>query len=171
VQQLPYEGSVTPPPPPPPPPATGVDLKGQPHEPPAPLDSSPQFEAPGTTRIRLSHLLWPALTSVLILALVVTFNPFSSAGPNPLLSTSGNSYVALAVQFLLIFVSLQILEFLFGLTGSPLFLWGAFMAVVAGFFGLMYFFDRNFFDPSYKISLGPLPLIWETVKSYLASPF
>ncbi len=169
MHQFPYEAPtepalVTPP-------RSDTTLKGEPHSPKEALDSDPHFQAPRMFRISLIRFGWPLLASLMVLAVVVVFNPLGSAGPNPLLKLALGPWVALMVQALLIFVSLLILEFLFGLTSSPFFLWVVAIGVVGVFFGVLYFFDRNFFDPSYKINLAPLGQVLDTFRSYLASPF
>lgn len=169
MKQFPYEGQIESVPKASP--QAGVDLKGDPHTAPAPVDSSPQFEAPSTVGITLRRFVGPIIVSFIFEAIIITLNPFVSSGPNPLLPIVLSPYAAIITQFILIFLGLLFLEFLFGLTGSPIFLWIVFTSVVLFFFGMMYFFDRNFFDPSYKVNLGPVPQILETVKSFLASPF
>ncbi len=169
MHQFPYEAPTEPPSVTPP--RSDTTLKGESHFPKEPLDTDPHFQAPSMFGISLIRFGWPLLASLMVLAVVVLFNPLESAGPNPLLKLALGPWVALIVQVTLIFVSLLVLEFLFGLTGSPLFLWVVALGVVGIFFGVLYFFDRNFFDPTYQISLGPLPQIFMTIKSYLASPF
>lgn len=169
MKEFPYEGQITSSPLSPL--QTGVDLKGDPHTPPEKIDPTPQFQTPGTLGISLRRFVGPLLVSFIFEAIIITLNPFVGSGPNPFLSVVLSPYAAVVTQFILIFIGLLFLEFLFGLTGSPVFLWAAFTSVVLFFFWMMYFFDRNFFDPSYQVNLGPLPQLLETVKSYLASPF